>query len=148
MKILSETLLKNFLFLVYTIKENTHTCSSKHLILFCNAIFSEWRKSISINSDLFDIIGLLDEHYVKSGFMGVSNTVNLGAATDSDNNSGVVAGYISDEADEIAHGTSSSASVPTESDTEQYKQKSTGSGTAMFSGPINTGSGLTSLRLG
>ena len=95
---MSETLLKNFLFLVYTIKENTHTCSSKHLILFCNAIFSEWRKSISINSDLFDIIGLLDEHYVKSGFMGVSNTVNLGAATDSDNNSGVVAGNISDEA--------------------------------------------------
>ena len=121
MKILSETLLKNFLFLVYTLKENTHTCSSKHLILFCNAIFYEWRKSISINSDLFDIIGLLDEHYVKSGFMGVSNTVNLGAATDSENNFGVVAGNISDEADEIAHGTSSSASVPTESDTEQYE---------------------------
>ena len=80
--------------------------------------------------------------------MGVSNTVNVGAATDSDNNFGVVAGNISDEADEIAHGTSSSASVPTESDTEQYERKFTGSGTAMFSGPINTGSRLTSLRLG
>ena len=88
------------------------------MIFFCNVIFSERRKSISINSDLFDIIGLLDEHCVKSGFMGVSNTINVGAATDSDNNFGVVAGNISDEADEIAHGASSSASVPTESDTE------------------------------
>ena len=66
-----------------------HTCSSKYLILFCYVIFSDWRKSISINSDLFDIIGLLDEHYVMYGFMGISNMLNLGAAADSDNNFGL-----------------------------------------------------------
>ena len=62
---------------------------------------------------MFDIIGVLDEHCVISGFMGVSNMLNLGAAADSDKNFGVVGGYICDEADEIAGDTSSSASVPT-----------------------------------
>ena len=74
--------------------------------------------------------------------------LNLGATADSDNNSDVVGGNICDEADEIVGDTSSSASVRTAwSDTEQYEQKATGSGPAMFSGPINTGSGLTSLTL-
>ena len=105
--------MKNVLFIVYTIKENIHTCSFKYLILFCNVIFFDWRKSISINSDLFDIIGVLDEHCVISGFMGVSNMLNLGGAADSDNDFGVVVGNICDETDEISGDTSSSASVST-----------------------------------
>ena len=104
--------MQNLLFLVYTIK-NVDTRSSKHLILFCNAIFSDPRKFISINSDLCDIIGVLDEHCVISGFMGVSNMLNLGAAADSDNNFGVVGGNICDETDEIVGDTSSPASIPT-----------------------------------
>ena len=56
--------MKNVLFLVYTTKEYIHTCFSKHLIIFCNVIFSDWKKSIFINSDFFDIVGLLDEHCV------------------------------------------------------------------------------------
>ena len=75
---------------------------------------SDQRKSISLNSDLFHIIGVLDEYCVISGFMGVSNMVNLGAAAaDSDNNSGVGGGNISDEVDEIVGDTNSYASVPT-----------------------------------
>ena len=105
--------MENFLFLLYTIKENIHNCSSKHLILFCYRIFSDRRKSIFINSDLFDIIGVLDEHCVISGFMGVSNMLNLGGAADSDNDFGVVVGNICDETDEISGDTSSSASVST-----------------------------------
>ena len=112
LKVLSETLIKN-LFLVYTIKEKLRTCSSKHLILFCNVIFSDQRESIYINSDLFDMIGVLGKHCVISGFMGVSNMLNLGAAADSDNNFDLVGGNICDEADEIGGDTSSSASVRT-----------------------------------
>ena len=48
---------------------------------------------------MFDITGVLDEHCVISGFMGVSNMLNLVAASASDNNFGVVGGYICDEAD-------------------------------------------------
>ena len=105
--------MKNVLFLVYTTKENIHACFSKHLIIFCNLIFSDWTKSIFINSDLFDIIGVLDEHCVISGFMGVSNMLNLGAAADSDNTFGVVGGNTCDEVHEVVGYTSSSASVPT-----------------------------------
>ena len=83
------------------------------MILFCNVIFSDQRESIYIDSDLFDMIGVLDEHCVISGFMGVSNMLNLGAAADSDNNFDVVGGNICDEADEIVGDTSSSASVRT-----------------------------------
>ena len=105
--------MKNVLFVVYTIKENVHTCSFKYLILFCNVIFSDMRKSISINSHLFDINGVLDGHCVISGFMRVSNMLNLGAAADSDNDFGVVVGNICDEDDEIVGDTSLSASVST-----------------------------------
>ena len=59
------------------------------------------------------MIGVLDEHCVISGFMGVSNMLNLGAAADSDNNFDLVGGNICDEADEIGGDTSSSASVRT-----------------------------------
>ena len=52
--------------------------------------------------------------------------LNLGPAADSDNNFGVGGGNICDEA-------------------EHYELKSTGPGPAMFSGPINTDFGLTSL---
>ena len=103
--------MKNFI--SCTIKENIHTCSSKHLILFCNVIFSNWRKSISINSDLFNIIGVLVERCVISGFMGVLNMLNLGAAADCGNNFDVGGGNICDKAAEIVIDTSSSASVPT-----------------------------------
>ena len=73
----------------------------------------------------------------------VLNMLNLGAAADSDNNFGVVGGNICDENDEIVGDTSLSASVPTaQSDSEQYEQKSTGSGPVAFSDSINTGSGL------
>ena len=58
--------------------------------------------------------------------MGVSNMLNLGPTADSDNNFGVGGGNICDEA-------------------EHYGLKSTGPGPAMFSGPINTDFGLTSL---
>ena len=75
---------------------------------------------------MFDIIGVLDEHCVESGFIEVSNMLNLGPAADSDNNFGVGGGNICDEA-------------------EHYELKSTGPGPAMFSGPINTDFGLTSL---
>ena len=88
------------------------TCSSKHLILLCNVIFFDGRESISINSDLSDIIGVLDEHCVISGFMGVSNMLNLGAAADAYSNFGVDGGNICDQADEIVGDTSLSASVP------------------------------------
>ena len=103
--------MKNFI--SCTIKENIHTCSSKHLILFCNVIFSNWRKSISINSDLFNIIGVLVERCVISGFMGVLNMLNLGAAADCGNSFDVGGGNICDEGDEIVGETISSASVAT-----------------------------------
>ena len=99
-------------------------------------------KSISINSDLFNIIGVLNEHCVICISMGVSNMVSLGAAADSDKKVGFVGGNICDEVDEIFGDTSLSESVPTaSSDTDQYEP-------AMFSGRINTGSGLASLTLG
>ena len=105
--------MKNVLFLVYTTKENIHTCFSKHLIIFCNVIFSDWKKSIFINSDFFDIVGLLDEHCVISGFMGASNMLNIGTTADSANTFGVFGGNTCDEVHEIVGYTSSSASVPT-----------------------------------
>ena len=105
-------------------KENIRTCSSKHLILVCNAIFSDRRKSISINSDLFDIIGVNDGDCVISGFMGVSNMLNLCVDADSDNNFGVGGGNDCDRPDQIVGDTSSTASVPTAlSDTKQYGLK-------------------------
>ena len=61
---------------------------------------------------MFDIIGILDEPCVISGFVRVSNMLNLGAAADSDNNFDVVGGNICDEADDIFGDTSSSVSVP------------------------------------
>ena len=88
------------------------TCSSKHLILLCNVIFFDWSESISINSDLSDIIGVLDEHCVIYGFMGVSNMLNFGAAADAYSKFGVDGGNICDQADEIVGDTSLSASVP------------------------------------
>ena len=83
------------------------------MIIFCNVIFSDWKISIFINSELFDIIGVVDEPCVISGFMGVSKMLNLSAAGDSDNTFGVVGGNTCDEVHEIVGYTSSSASVPT-----------------------------------
>ena len=114
-KIPSESFVRNFNakhFISCTIKENIRTCSSKHLILLYNVIFFDWKKSISINSDLSDIIGVLEEHCVISGFMGVSNMLNLGAAADSYSKFGIDGGNICDQADEIVGDTSFSASVP------------------------------------
>ena len=102
--------MKNFLFLVYNLFLFLYFLKRFY---FLYVIFSDRRKSISINSDLFDITGVLDEHCVISGFMGVSNMLNLVAAAASDNNFGVVGGNICDEADEIGGDTSSSASVST-----------------------------------
>ena len=62
---------------------------------------------------MFDIIWVLDEHYVTFGFMGISSMLNTGATADSDNNFCVAGGNISEEADKIVGDTSSSASVPT-----------------------------------
>ena len=59
-----------------------------------------------------DIIGVLEEHCVISGFMGVSNMLNLGAAADSYSKFGIDGGNICDQADEIVGDTSFSASVP------------------------------------
>ena len=59
-----------------------------------------------------DIIGVLGEHCVISGFIGVSNMLNLGAAADAYSNFGVDGGNICDQADETVGDTSSSASVP------------------------------------
>ena len=83
------------------------------MILFSNAMFSYRRKSISINSDLFDIIAVLDEHCVISGFVKVLNMLNIGATAVSDNNFGAGGRNICDEAYEIVGDTSSSASVLT-----------------------------------
>ena len=102
--------MKNFLFLVYNLFLFLYFLKRFY---FLYVIFSDRRKSISINSDLFDITGVLDEHCVISDFMGVSNMLNLVAAAASDNNFGVVGGNICDEADEIVGDTSSSASVST-----------------------------------
>ena len=102
--------MKNFLFLVYNLFLFLYFLKRFY---FLYVIFSDRRKSISINSDLFDITGVLDEHCFISGFMGVSNMLNLVAAAASDNNFGVVGGNICDEADEIVGDTSSSASVST-----------------------------------
>ena len=93
----SERFVRNFnvkLFISGIIKKIYIICSSKHLILFCNVTFSDRRKSISINSGLSDIIGVLDEHCVISAFMGVSNMLNLGATADAYNNFGVGCGNI------------------------------------------------------
>ena len=59
-----------------------------------------------------DIIGVLGEHCVISGFMGVSNMLNLGAAADAYSNFGVDGCNIWDQADEIVGDTTLSASVP------------------------------------
>ena len=76
-------------------------------------MFSYRRKSISINSDLFDITAVLDEHCVISGFVKVLNMLNIDSTAVSDNNFGAGGRNICDEAYEIVGDTSLSASVAT-----------------------------------